>query len=211
MMPDGGMKIEQIIQKEKGVMRVLLEAKGKAVHSALNWTGESALRKLMAAIHSIDALVPRKEDHPEDHWVNTFTVGKLESGTMANQVPDTATALCDFRLVEGTDSDAFFEKIQEVIGDNATATFLVGCSAVDMGTQNGEVATYKEVLQKHGLTPSLQVAYGSSDARYFTKHGAIIIMGQPDGGGHHGIHEWVSIESISKYDAIVREYIDTVA
>jgi succinyl-diaminopimelate desuccinylase len=80
IIPDGGLAVHRIIEKEKGVLRLVLHAKGEPAHGSAPWKGSSAIHVLAEAITTVhDAFVPL-DQHPEDHWVTTCNVGLIEGG-----------------------------------------------------------------------------------------------------------------------------------
>lgn len=86
----------------KGALRVELRAHGKMAHSAYPELGESAIDKLLAALHDVQALaLPIVEDVGE----STSNVGLISGGRAPNVIADQAEAHLLVRLVgpsEGT-------------------------------------------------------------------------------------------------------------
>ena len=90
----------------KGCLRVELRARGKMAHSAYPEMGESAIDKLLAVLHDIQALsLPVVEGIGD----STLNIGVLRGGVAPNVVPDNAEALLLIRLVGPS------EEIQEAI------------------------------------------------------------------------------------------------
>ncbi len=80
----------------KGALRVELRAHGKMAHSAYPELGESAIDKLLAALHDIQALqLPVVEDVGE----STSNVGLISGGRAPNVIADQAEAHLLVRLV----------------------------------------------------------------------------------------------------------------
>ena len=80
----------------RGVYRVRLTAKGRAAHSSHPELGESAIEKLLDALHHLRTLVL-----PEDPKLGRtfYTVGLMSGGVAPNVVPPTAEAEVNFRTV----------------------------------------------------------------------------------------------------------------
>jgi acetylornithine deacetylase len=80
----------------KGTLRARLMAKGKMAHSAYPELGESAIHKLVEALHRVLALsLPMTEDVGP----STLNVGLLEGGYAPNVIADRAEAQVLIRLV----------------------------------------------------------------------------------------------------------------
>ena len=80
----------------RGVYRVRLTAKGRAAHSSHPELGESAIEKLLDALHHLRTLVL-----PEDPKLGRtfYTVGLVSGGVAPNVIPPTAEAEVNFRTV----------------------------------------------------------------------------------------------------------------
>jgi len=80
----------------KGCLRVELRAHGKMAHSAYPELGESAIDKLLAALHDIQALpLPVIEGIGDC----TMNIGVIKGGVAPNVIPDNAEAHILIRLV----------------------------------------------------------------------------------------------------------------
>jgi acetylornithine deacetylase len=85
----------------KGCLRVELYAHGRAAHSAYPELGDSAITKLLAALHEIEAL-----DLPivEGIGDSTLNIGLIQGGRAPNVIPDKAEAHILIRLVDDGES-----------------------------------------------------------------------------------------------------------
>ena len=84
----------------KGALRVELTATGRMAHSAYPELGESAIDKLIEALHRLRAM-----KLPSDPEVGpcTLNIGHIEGGRAPNVIPDKARALLLYRLVGPSD------------------------------------------------------------------------------------------------------------
>jgi acetylornithine deacetylase len=98
----------------KGALRVVIETKGKAAHSAYPELGESAIEKLLDIINDI-----RNSDWPVDTELGptTCNIGTISGGRKPNVVPDHATAELMFRAINSPDD--LFNQVVEVAGGRA--------------------------------------------------------------------------------------------
>ena len=102
----------------KGALRVELRAKGRMAHSAYPELGESAIDKLVEALHDVLALPLPVE--PEIGPA-TLNVGLISGGYAPNVIADKAEAHILIRTVGA--SDEIKEAITRVVGDRAEVSF----------------------------------------------------------------------------------------
>jgi acetylornithine deacetylase len=90
----------KIAVASKGVLRVELIAEGRMAHSAYPELGESAIDKLVEALHRL-----RQMELPSNPEIGpcTLNVGVIEGGRAPNVIPDRARALLLYRLVGPAD------------------------------------------------------------------------------------------------------------
>ena len=85
----------------KGALRVELTATGRMAHSAYPELGESAINKLVEALHRL--LVMKLPSDPEVGPC-TMNIGTIEGGRAPNVISDNAHALLLYRLIGASDN-----------------------------------------------------------------------------------------------------------
>jgi acetylornithine deacetylase len=102
----------------KGALHVELMARGKMAHSAYPELGESAIDKLVEALHRLHAM-----KLPEDAEVGPCTknVGSIQGGRAPNVISDFAKADLFYRLVGP--ADTLRREITEAVGELAEVRF----------------------------------------------------------------------------------------
>ena len=164
----------------KGALRVELRAKGKMAHSAYPELGDSAIDKLIAALHDILAMPLPVE--PEI-GPSTLNIGLIEGGRAPNVIADKAEAHILIRLVGPADETK--QNILKAVGDRADVTFSLELPFVRM--------------RKVGNLPTM-VAKFTTDIPSLTNWGEPFLLGP---GSIHVAH--TPNEKISKkelYDAV---------
>ncbi|HEY0162545.1 MAG TPA: M20/M25/M40 family metallo-hydrolase [Edaphobacter sp.] len=111
----------------KGALRVELRAKGKMAHSAYPELGDSAINKLIEALHDVLAMPLPVE--PEI-GPSTLNIGLIEGGRAPNVIADKAEAHILIRLVGP--SDVLKEEILKTVGDRAHVNFSLDLPFVRM-------------------------------------------------------------------------------
>ncbi len=116
----------------KGTLRVELVAKGKMAHSAYPELGESAIEKLLDALHEI-----RQLKLPTNPTAGpcTLNIGQIEGGRAPNVIPDRAVAQLLFRLVGP--AEELRQHITQAAGDKAEAHFKLEIPYMELGTVPG--------------------------------------------------------------------------
>jgi len=113
----------------KGALRVELRAKGRMAHSAYPELGESAINKLVEALHDILAMPLPVE--PEI-GPSTLNIGLISGGYAPNVISDKAEAHLLIRTVGP--SDEIRKSITAIVGDRADIAFSLDLPFVRMRT-----------------------------------------------------------------------------
>jgi succinyl-diaminopimelate desuccinylase len=190
---DGG-HLTQIVVKEKGIIRLKLEAKGKAAHGARPWLGENAIENL---IDDFRVLKKYFALNAPDFWQRTLNFSRIKGGKATNQVPDYAEALFDIRYTENDDMEKIFQEIQQkikgkLIVERKEPLFEGGDSA------------YLDLLLEIAKDTAVGFEHGASDARFLSARGIKGIVWGADGDmSQHSADEHVNIESVYQlYDLL---------
>jgi acetylornithine deacetylase len=111
----------------KGALRVELRAKGRMAHSAYPELGDSAINKLVEALHDVLAMPLPSE--PEI-GSSTLNIGLISGGYAPNVISDKAEAHILIRLVGPSDETK--RSILAVVGDRADVVFSLDLPFVRM-------------------------------------------------------------------------------
>jgi acetylornithine deacetylase len=116
----------------KGTLRAEVSARGKMAHSAYPELGESAIDKLVEALHRLRAM-----ELPQDAEIGpcTLNIGVIEGGRAPNVVPDRARAHLLYRLIGP--SDGLRERIREAVGNLARVDFTLEIPFMRLRTLDG--------------------------------------------------------------------------
>ena len=116
----------------KGSLRVQLTATGRMAHSAYPELGESAIDKLIEALHRLRAM-----PLPSDPEVGpcTLNVGVIEGGRAPNVIPDYARAQLLYRLIGP--AEQLRREILATAGDLAKVEFTLEIPFVRLRTFEG--------------------------------------------------------------------------
>ncbi len=186
---DGG-RVAKIVVKEKGVLRLIIIARGKTAHGARPWLGVNAIERLMDDCRVVSRFFDGLTD--PNHWHRTMNLSVIRAGESINQVPDRAEAIFDIRYTEKDDVDALIQDIRSAISG-------------DLIVRDREPlfispeSTYLDRLL--ALTPHTRtgIAHGASDARFLTQFDIPgIVWGANGNNSQHAKDEHVEIESMAR-------------
>lgn len=126
----------QLALGSKGALRVLLTARGRMAHSAYPQLGESAIDKLVLALHRISKIT-----WPVDAVLgaSTSNVGTITGGRAPNVIPDHAQAELLIRLVG--DSGLIKQAVNAACEGLAEPDYVLDLPAVHLGRLDDLPAT----------------------------------------------------------------------
>ena len=119
----------RVATASKGALRAELTATGRMAHSAYPELGESAIDKLVEALHRLRAM-----KLPSDPEVGpcTLNIGTIEGGRAPNVIPDKAQALLLYRLIGP--SENLRREITQTVGNLAKVEFTLEIPFVRLRT-----------------------------------------------------------------------------
>ncbi|HXE30337.1 MAG TPA: M20/M25/M40 family metallo-hydrolase [Terriglobales bacterium] len=177
----------RMIRAGKGVLRVNLNARGRAAHSAYPDLGDSAIDKLLDALARVRALpLP---SHP-DLGPATLNIGVISGGRAPNVIADRAQAEIMFRLVE--DAGALRNQVCAAVGAAVETEFVLELPPLHCHTLDG--------------FPTGIVAFGT-DIPKLTAWGTPLLFGPGSIHAAHTTHEFIPkselAAAVGAYAAIV--------
>ncbi len=173
----------------KGALQLELVAHGKMAHSAYPELGESAIDKLVEALHRLHAM-----KLPEDAEIGPCTknVGTIQGGRAPNVIADCAKADLFYRLVGPVDE--LRREITAVVGELAEVRFLRETPFLRLRTLDG--------------LPTMIASFGT-DIPSLTKWGEPLLLGPGSIHVAHTEHEFVEkaqlVEAVEIYCAMAKK------
>jgi succinyl-diaminopimelate desuccinylase len=193
---DGG-RVDKIVVKEKGILRLKVVARGKTAHGARPWKGENAIERLMEDCFIVKGFFEGLT--APEHWHRTMNLSVIHAGESVNQVPDEAEAIFDIRYTEHDNVDDLIHQIQaavtsQVIAQEREPLFISPASP------------YRERLLALAKGTRTGIAHGASDARFLSQFNIPgIVWGADGNSSQHSAQEHVEIPSLARlYDTLDR-------
>ncbi len=177
----------------KGALRVELHAKGRMAHSAYPELGDSAINKLIAALHDLLAMPLPFEPTLGEDGHSTLNIGLLRGGRAPNVIADHAEAHLLIRLVGPSDDTR--AQILATVGDRAEVRFSLDLPFVRM----------RPVRMRHVADLPTMIAKFTTDIPSLTAWGEPFLLGP---GSIHVAH--TPDEKIAKKELLeaVDLYVD---
>ena len=182
----------------KGVLAMLIEVRGRAAHSSTPWLGDNAVLKAIDVFRAIESL-PFSRQSSEMFDRPSINLGRIEGGDALNKVPDRCRMAVDIRFLPGQDPADIMAQIGRIDEAQITKHFIF--PPVSVPRTNPYVRALRDAVAR--AIPDQEVMSvgrdGASDAVAFMGAGIPAVEFGPDGAGHHGPEEWVSISSMARY------------
>jgi succinyl-diaminopimelate desuccinylase len=188
----------------KGVLALRLRVGGTAAHGSTPWLGDNAILKALDVFRAIESLPFAREssdlfDRP------SINLGRILGGDALNKVPDSCVIDVDIRYLPGQDPAEIKAEIAELPSVEVVAQFHR--MPVIVKRDDPFVSVLSECASKLVETETISVGRdGASDAICFLEAGVPAVEFGPNGAGHHGPAEWVSLSSLVVYRQALVEF-----
>jgi succinyl-diaminopimelate desuccinylase len=193
----------------KGVLAMLIEVRGRAAHSSTPWLGDNAVLKAVDVFRAIESL-PFSRESSEVFDRPSINLGRIQGGDAINKVPDECRMSVDIRFLPGQEPDEILEQIARIPECKVTKTFIF--PPVSVPRANPYVRALRDAVARS--IPDKEVMSvgrdGASDAVAFMAAGIPAVEFGPDGAGHHGPEEWVSVASMARYRRSLVSFVRTL-
>jgi succinyl-diaminopimelate desuccinylase len=192
----------------KGVLAMRIEVEGRSAHSSTPWLGENAVLKALDVFRTIESLSFSREssemfDRP------SINLGRIRGGDALNKVPDECVMAVDIRYLPGQDPEEILAQVRAIPGVEVTRTFIH--PPVSVSRSNEYVRALRQAVKRSVRGETMSVGReGASDAAAFLAAGIPAVEFGPQGDGHHGPDEWVSVSSLATYRRALGDFIRTL-
>jgi succinyl-diaminopimelate desuccinylase len=193
----------------KGVLAMVIEVNGRAAHSSTPWLGDNAVLKAVDVFRAIESL-PFSRQSSEVFDRPSINLGRIDGGDAINKVPDKCRMSVDIRFLPGQEPDTILDQVARIPDCEVTKTFVF--PPVSVARTNPFVRALRDAVAR--AVPDQEVMSvgrdGASDAVAFMAAGIPAVEFGPDGAGHHGPEEWVSVSSLARYRRSLVSFVRTL-
>src|SRR5436305_2444211 len=199
----------QIGVQAKGVLLLRIEVRGRAAHGSTPWLGDNAVLKAMDVFRAIESL-PFARESSELFDRPSINLGRVAGGDVPNKVPDGCVIWVDIRYLPGQDPDAILAEVGK-LPDIAVKT-MFRRDPVIVSRANPYVVLLADVVAAGGGAERISVGRdGASDIISWLEAGVPGVEFGPEGAGHHGPEEWVSVSSLERYRQALVDFVHLLA
>jgi succinyl-diaminopimelate desuccinylase len=198
----------QIGVQAKGVLLLRIDVHGRSAHGSTPWLGDNAVLKAMDVYRAIQSL-PFARESSEMFDRPSINLGRVSGGDVPNKVPDHCVIDVDIRYLPGQSADAIMAEVAAIPDVSVDTIFRRDPVVVEK--TNPFVVMLAEAAA--GKSPSERISVGrdgASDITAWLEAGVPGVEFGPEGAGHHGPEEWVSVSSLVRYRAALVEFVHLV-
>ena len=213
----------QVATGHKGKIALRATCTGREGHSALAPMALNALHlgaDFLGAVRRLQDEVAESglQDGDYDVPYTTLHVGKMQGGVQVNIVPNSCTLDFEIRNLAGDDPQALIDRLR-VEADRITAplkaAFPEAAITIDrlwdypgLGTPSS-APVVQFVKSLTGANGTMKVAFGTEGGLFSTRLGIpTVICGPGSMAQGHKPDEWVSVEQITRCDAMLAALLD---
>jgi succinyl-diaminopimelate desuccinylase len=192
----------------KGVLALRIDVSGTAAHGSTPWLGDNAVMKAVDVFRRIEAM-PFTRESSEMFDRPSVSLGRIMGGDAMNKVPDRCTIDVDIRFLPGQSAAAILDEIAS-LPDTQVNVMLHRDPAI-VERDNPHVLLLAESIG--GGLPAEHISIGrdgASDIVSFLEAGTPGVEFGPVGAGHHGPDEWVSIDSLVRYQRALVDFVTAI-
>jgi len=196
----GGILSPALLQK--GIYHFRLDAQGSSAHGSRPWKGVSAVLRLQEDIERIYQLFPLASEGDEEKV--SLNLGKIQGGTSANSVPESAYALLDLRFTADYSLKDIRDKVSGALTYSSLTELTTG-DPVSVSQEDSSLCLLSQILKERGHDVQYTKNNTGSDARWFTEQGSSILLMLPESTNGHIDDEAVSVKGLVELYEIMAE------
>jgi succinyl-diaminopimelate desuccinylase len=192
----------------KGVLLLRIDVHGRAAHGSTPWLGDNAVLKAMDVFRAIQSL-PFARESSEMFDRPSINLGRVSGGDVPNKVPDHCVIDVDIRFLPGQDADGILHEVEAIPDIDVDTIFRR--DPVVVSRTNPFVVMLAEAANADGRAERISVGRdGASDITAWLDAGIPGVEFGPEGAGHHGPEEWVSVSSLVRYRQALVDFVRLV-
>ncbi len=198
----------------KGTVKYRIVSQGVAGHGSRPWLYRNAINEIMDFLRELATRFPSEPCGDPEHGHTTLNVGRIEGGSIVNQVAGLAEAHIDLRFMPGQTLDDMDQIVREVMADyeHLSLSTFGADEPVSIELDDPQVMKIKAIIETvTGQSPKFTLSHGASESAFFADAGMTVLMYSPPGGGHHGATEWIDAAGVGQFARTLQAYLDVVA
>lgn len=154
---------------------------------------------------------------------NSVAPTALSGGSNANVIPSEVSVVLDGRTLPGQDAQSLIRELKAMLGNDLTFELMHELPPLEFDTHNDVFRTLTKCVKDHhhGAVPTAYMAPGYTDAKYFSRLGAICygfapVMLDPQRGLNygemfHGIDERIPVDGLAWGSQVLTDAVLRIA
>lgn len=188
----------------KGVLQADIEISGKPSHGSRPWEGINAIEKAYHVYEKIRSL-PFTREKTEFYASPSINLAKIRAGEVYNKVPETCLISFDIRYLPTQDKDEIIRQIKSVTDGRVMEKMF--SLPVSTKLEDPFITLLQPVIEKHTESAAkIFGQHGSADTVFFAAFGIPAIEFGPSGADWHGDREYVELDSVLTYHAMLIDF-----
>lgn len=194
-----------IATQAKGILWLKIIAKGKSAHGAYPWKGTNSIWLMNQFLSKLLKLFPNQKN---EKWATTLNLSNVQTNNQSfNKIPDHCEVWLDIRHLPNQ-VNKIISRIKKILPQSFKLQIELKEPSIQVNKNNRYLKKLKSISEQKLNQPiRFYGAHGSSDARHFTHINCPAVEFGPIGGGSGSDQEWVSIESLNNYSAILTDFL----
>lgn len=194
-----------VVHRHKGVMRFVLEARGRSCHSSTPEKGDNAIYRMSRAALAVERLAGDwQQVRDADLGPRAISVTTISGGQAPNIVPDLCRADVDVRCLPGDRLEDLLEEVRARTGNDAAvlAPYMEG-PALDTDPEHPLVRRLAEASGR-GLTCA---PYATDAPQYASRGIPAVVFGPGDVTLAHTPREHIRLAEVDECVTILRRFL----
>lgn len=191
--------------EEKGMLGLVLEARGQSAHGAQPWLGANAIERLMDDLGRVRQCFDYATEKTQADI--SLNIGTISGGVAANSVPESARAQIDIRLPPDMCAQQVLRKLTAQL-THAVVIETDIAPAFVLSRQSKVFQNMIQALAESGIHNEGAVECGGSDVRWFSEFGTESILMLPECSAFHVDDEHVKLDSLPLFYKVVKRWVE---
>ena len=197
----------QVARLAKGAFYGIIEINGETGHGSRTWLVDSASMRLVSLLAELQTHFAKPAID-----ANTLNISALQAavvGQAVNQIPGTATAGIDIRVMSDADADRLKGVVEQLcVKYGASFHPYVEFTTLNHDMNGAHMASFiRHIKGITGVENEGVISAGASDANHFMARGIECVVTWPIGGGHHSEQEWIDKQALEDIVPIITGYL----
>ena len=199
----------KVINAHKGIYRLMVTTKGKAVHSSHPEKGENAVLKMLPILQDLQAFgatLAAGDRHPR-LGAASLAVTSIHGGASHNIIPDQCEAVVDIRLLPEMTLADTASRLREVVGERGEVRALFSCDGISTGMDNPLIEQFMAAIRAQGVEPGPITASFATDCSRLHHLGPCLVWGPGDIAQAHQNDEHIPLSQLARASTIMKDFL----